>query len=183
MNVPGGKDCFAVLSHCICGGRHEWCVPVTGLHSWLLLQVWEVLSPHPHSPTTGLHSHHILWNVNPRKKLQSSFCPQSCLPIHSVRGGCWGPKQDTKPQRFEHNNSHSLHHQLLSSPALSEFPVLQPWKTKKGLVGLLGLDLRVGSYVWYCQYSCGCQSSHKTVVFKRQEPMFWDKPYDTKLSG
>lgn len=52
---------------------------------------------------------------------------------------------------------------------------------KKGLICLLGLDLGVGSYVWYCQYSCGCQSSHKIVVSKRQEPMFQDKPYDMKL--
>lgn len=80
------------------------CVAATGPQPWLLLQVCVVLSPHPRSPATGHHSHHILQNVNPRKKLQSSFCPQSCFPVHSVRDACWGPKQDTKPQRLSRNN-------------------------------------------------------------------------------
>lgn len=26
INVSGGKNCFAVLSHCICGDRQDWCV-------------------------------------------------------------------------------------------------------------------------------------------------------------
>lgn len=85
-------------------GMNDICMPVTGPHSWLLLQVYEVLSPHPHSPITGLHSHHILQNVNPRKKLQNSFWPKSCLPIHPARDRCWGPKHDTKSQTSEHNN-------------------------------------------------------------------------------
>lgn len=97
-----------------------------------------------------------------------------------MRDGCWGPKQGTKPQRFEYNNitpSTSLQSctvRVSNSAALGK---------KKGLIGLLGLDLGVGNYVWYRHYSSGCQSRHKMVVFKRQEPTFQGKPYDMKLSG
>lgn len=155
---------------------NDVCLPVTGLHSWLLLQVCEVLSP-PHPPTTGLHSHHILQNVNPRKKLLSAH---NYVSLYTQQGMVVGAQSKTQNPKDLCISTNTINF----SPVLhcQSFQFCSPGE-KYGVIGLLGLDLGVGSYVWHCEYSCGCQSSHKMVVSKKQGPIFQDKPYEMKLSG
>lgn len=155
------------------------CMSIRGEHSRLLLSAHKVLPHHPLSCGTGLYRQPILWHVKPGKNLQSSFSPESDLPIQSERDGCWGTCVRHTKQRSEHNNVTPP--TSLQSCAIRGHSYAA--QGKNGLIGLLGLDLGVGSSVLYRHYSRDSQCSHKMVVSKRQAQMFSAKPSNMKLSG